>query len=293
MHEEAINQAAATVDVPGYSEIEQETIVLKAAWDMIDAMVNFAIFESFPRTENVMLMFKDKSARSLFNIILTDFLSSPKAKLFDLPVPPPGSGSSDRTILFQLRKVCEKPILGFDPELITEPVEAFANWLEGEIIVEEAWFPRLEFLCPAFRVQRMSGIKLCGNIAKHSFARLNANADQMAKLFKDNGHSLKPKDAYALMPDFQEWFNDYFFIHQSSIIAEFLNNIRWGIYEYLQPIFQEALIPQPEGFFPGYTYRVPEPIKDSLAYSMYWDLISEQNREPYFPRFNVPEWQKE
>lgn len=288
-----MNEESATKVTLGYSEIEKETIVLKAVWDMIDGMVNFAIFEDLSRTEDVTVMFKHESARSLFNIILTDFLSPPKPKLFDLPVPPPNSRSTDYTILFQLRKVCENPILGFDPELILEPVEAFAEWLEGETVVEDAWFPRLEFECPAFKVQRMAGIKLCGNIAKHSFARLDDNAKKMAKLFKDNGHPLEPKDAYAFMPDFEEWFNDSFFIYRSSMIAEFLNNIRWGIYEYLQPLFQEALVPRPDGYFPGYTYRVPEPIKNSLAYSMYWELVSDQNREPYFPRFNVPSWHKE
>lgn len=278
---------------PGFADIERETIVLKAVWDMIDGMVNFAIFEELPRTKDVMLMFKHESARSLFNIILTDFLTPPKPKLFDLPVARQGGSSSDYTILFQLRKVCENPILGFDTELISEPVEAFAEWLEGNIIVEDAWFPRLEFLCPEFKIQRMAGIKLCGNIAKHSFARLDDNARKMAQLFKDNGHPLEPKDAYALMADFEEWFNAYFFIGKSSIMAEFLNNIRWGIYEYLQPLFQEAIIPRHDQNFPGYTYRVPETIKDSLAYSMYWELVSDQNREPYFPRFNVPSWLKD
>ena len=278
---------------PGYSDIEQETIVLKAVWDMIDGMVNFAIFEELPRTDGVLLMFKHESARSLFSIILTDFLSPTNHNLFDLPVPPPDSRPSDRTILFHLRNVCDNPILGFEPDRIREPVEAFAEWLEGVAVVEDTWFPRLDFACPAFRVQRMAGIKLSGNIAKHSFARLSDNARKMAKLFKENGHPLEPKDAYALMPDYQEWFNANFFIYRSSMIAEYLNNIRWGIYEYLQPLFQESLIPQPGEEFPGYTYLVPDTIKDSLAYSMYWELVSDQNREPYFPRFEVPSWHKE
>lgn len=278
---------------PGYSEIEQETIVLKAVWDMIDGMVNFAVFEELPRTDGVLLMFKHECARSLFSIILTDFLSPTNHALFDLPVPPLDSRPSDRTILFHLRKVCENPILGFEPDRIRKPVEAFAEWLEGEVVVEDAWFPRLDFACPAFRVQRMAGIKLSGNIAKHSFARLSDNAKKMANLFKENGHPLEPKDAYALMPDFQEWFNANFFTYRSSMIAEYLNNIRWGIYDYLQPLFQDSLVPLPLEEFPGYTYRVPDTVKDSLAFSMYWELVSDQNREPYFPRFNVPSWHKE
>lgn len=277
-----------------YSETEQEAIILKAVWDMIDGMVNFGLFCKLPetedgaqRTEDILLMFEDTSARTLFNILLTEFLSYPQAGTFDLAGPRSGASASDRTFLFHLRRICACPTLGFDQHLIAEPVNAFGLWLEETIEFERAWFPRLDIECD-LRITRLEGIKLCGNIAKHSFPRLSDNADKLKKLFDRQGHSIKPEDAYAFMPDFYEWFHDNFFIYQSSVIAEFLNNIRWGIYGYLKPCFEAAYTPEPIADLPMYTYRIPASIgRDTLAFSMFWDLMNDQRSPPYFPRFTV------
>lgn len=284
-----------------YCALEQEAIVLKAVWDMIDGMVSFGIFSPLHedqngvrRTRDILLLFRDDSARTLFNILLTDFLSYPKAGTFDLPSPPTHkeARSSDATFLFYLRRIAENPILGFDGHLISEPVNAFADWLDGIIRFEAAWFPRLNIGCQ-FEIERLEGIKLCGNIGKHSFARLSRNATEIKDLFERQDHTIKPEDAYAFMPDFYEWFHDNFFIYQSSVIAEFLNNIRWGIYLYLQPCFQAAYTPRPVHDFQMYTYRIPQPIRpDTIAFSMFWDLMNDQRSPPWFPRFTISERDK-
>ncbi len=42
--------------------------------------------------------------------------------------------------------------------------------------------------------------------------------------------------------DFYERFHTDILNYHSSTIAEFLNNIRWGIYEYLQPEFRRSIV---------------------------------------------------
>ncbi len=61
------------------SAMEQETIVLLTVWDMIDDMVNHALFDRLDGEHGTELKFKDDTHARLFNILLTDFLSQPKA----------------------------------------------------------------------------------------------------------------------------------------------------------------------------------------------------------------------
>jgi hypothetical protein len=96
------------------------------------------------------------------------------------------------------------------------------------------------------RVPRISFINISGNIAKHSFPRLSVNAREIQKLLELNGHQIDIEQAYLAMPDFYQWFHTDIFAYHSSAIGEFLNNIRWGIYDYLRPEFLRSC-KKPEG----------------------------------------------
>ena len=47
--------------------------------------------------------------------------------------------------------------------------------------------------------------------------------------------------SYLAIENFFEWFFDNIFLYHSSQIAEFLNNIRWAIFRYLQPEFARCI----------------------------------------------------
>jgi hypothetical protein len=49
-------------------------------------------------------------------------------------------------------------------------------------------------------------------------------------------------EAMLALEDFYRWFHDDILNYHASAIAEFLNNIRWGIYEYLQPEFHRSIV---------------------------------------------------
>jgi hypothetical protein len=93
---------------------------------------------------------------------------------------------------------------------------------------------------------------------------------------------------YAVLPEFWEWFHTHLFGYHLSTIAEFLNNIRWGIFEYLQPEFARAYrVTSYDAGVPIYEFDGPAQIAAPIAKTMYWDLMNMARSKPYFPRFTV------
>jgi len=84
-----------------------------------------------------------------------------------------------------------------------------------------------------------------------------------------------------------EWLFDDVFQFHSNYIAEFLNEIRWAIFECL-PEYRRSWHPK-DGFEGDYGYHVPAAICDPFAEAMYWDLMNRVRRRPYFGRFQADE----
>lgn len=230
-----------------FTKTEQEAIVLNAVWSMIDDMVNFALFMPLGgRTQGINLMPKTSDSLRLVHLRLGDFLSplAPNGKNalpFDLPAPPPISGArpTDRTFLFYLRQIFEQPNLNSNAGAIRQPVEAFASWLEQDSYVEDVWLPSIEVKV-TLTIKRIIWIKICANIAKHSFARLERNVTQIVRILSHHGKEIDEGMGYTVLPEFWEWFHTHLFAYHASTIAEFLNEIRWGIFGYLQPEFKRS-----------------------------------------------------
>jgi hypothetical protein len=52
-----------------FNDLEQEAIVLLAAWDMLAGMVNYQFFKELKRTTDITLTFANSNDRRLFNIL--------------------------------------------------------------------------------------------------------------------------------------------------------------------------------------------------------------------------------
>ena len=277
------------------NDIEREAIILNSAWEMIDGMVNWAMFVKNDRTEPTNLMFETSQHSRLFAVLLGDFLSEIRAFKGD-PVPlglkpaPSKARPSDLTFLFHLRQVCTNPKLATDTAALSEAVEAFAVWLEGEFTAPRVNLHAIEVVAD-LRIARFRYLKMCGDIAKHSLARLSTNVGHLRKLLEAVGHNVSEQEAYLAIENFFEWFHDDIFIYHSSQIAEFLNNIRWSIYDYLQPEFRRSwhLTNKATPDFPIYSYRVPPAITEPVARAMYWDVMNRSRSKPYVHRFVVTE----
>lgn len=277
------------------NDLEQECIILNTTWDMIDSMVNWAMFVKHDRTEPTNMMFETHIHAQLFNILLSDFLSQLKS-FKEQPVPlglkaaPGNARPSDLTFLFYLRQICAQPKLGCHVNDLSKCTEAFATWLEGETFAEGVHFPSIGVVTD-IRVTRYRYLKICGDIAKHNLARLASNVKHIRTLLEKSGHPIDEQGGYLAVPDFNEWFHTNIFMYHSSMIAEFLNNIRWAIFQYLQPEIKRSWHPR-ESKIKGveaWGYHYPADCCAPIARAMYWELMNRAREKPYVPKFVVLE----
>jgi hypothetical protein len=261
------------------SSLEQEGVILNAVWDSIDGFVNRALFVEMTEFHDTNLMFEESTHATLFNILLGDFLSQPQAKAnkplpFNLPAPPSDTTPSNRTYLFYLRQVTANPQLGQDTRELSATVETFGNWLDDYTLVKDVWLGSIEV---------KTDIKI-----QHNFARLQHNVQKIRRILEENGATINESDGYLALQDFYEWFHDDLFVYHSSTIAQFLNDIRWSIFRYLQPEYKRAYqTDNSDPSFPRYKFDVPAGIQDHLARSMYWDLMNRVRGTPCMPQFTV------
>lgn len=282
-----------------FSETEQEAIILNAIWSMIDGMVNFAMF-LLPgdKTQDTNLLPQTSEALRLFHVLLGDFLSKLERKgrgdlPFNLPPAPSGTCPSNLTFLYYLRRIASDPKLGNAPQAIARPTEAFATWLEEDTYIEKVWLPSIGVEVD-LTIKRITWLKICADIGKHSFARLEPNVAKIVRILAEHGKVIDEGMGYAVLPEWWEWFHTHLFGYHASTIAEFLNNIRWGIYEYLQTEFRRAYYPLPDHPMEGaYGFDVPGEVTSPIAQTMYWDLMNYVRSPPYFPRFTVTRFLKE
>jgi hypothetical protein len=276
-----------------FTKTEQEAIVLNSVWSMIDDMVNFVIFMPLNgKTQNTNLMPITSDTLRLFHVLLGDFLSQLNRKRrgglpFDLPEPPRGARPSDLTFLFYLRQVFEHPQLNANADAIRRPVEAFAAWLEEDSYVEDVWLPTVEVEV-SLTIPRIAWLKICADIGKHSFARLEHNVGKIVRILSDHGKKIDEGMGYAVLPEFWDWFHTHLFAYHASTIGEFLNNIRWGIFEYLMPEYARAY--RVTGYVTEaemYEFDVPSEITAPIARAMYWGLMNMVRFKPLFPKFTV------
>ncbi|MGD9667843.1 MAG: hypothetical protein AB7U75_02185 [Hyphomicrobiaceae bacterium] len=273
--------------------VEREVIILNSAWEMIDDMVNWAMFVKTDRIELTNLIFESSVHARLFAILLGDFLSEVRAfKGADVPFgllsAPSNASPTDLTFLFHLRQVCSEPKLGSDTTSLSASIEAFANWLECKFTAPNVNLPAINVVAE-LNVARYRYIKMCGDIAKHNLARLATNVRHLRRLLKEAGHTVDEQEAYLAIVDFFAWFHGNIFFCHSSKIAEFLNEIRWSIYEYLQPEFARSwyLTDEATKNFAAYSYLVPTEIEEPLAIAMYWDVMNRSRTKPYMQRFVI------
>jgi hypothetical protein len=271
-----------------YSDLDREIIVLSAVWHLIGSMVHYAHFEKGHPLSETMLKFKTRECGNLFLIILADFLSLPRSGTFGLSHRL-GSGSLAETYLGNLLEIGANPHFGGDTSLLSSSATSFAEWLDGSVTVEKVWLPSIERE-GAITVRRMSYLRICGTASKHGFTRLGDIVKKIQKVMTDNGTAINEGQSYLLIPEFQEWFRDHVFVASSTTIAFFLNEVRWGIFRYLQTEFERAYQPHISLDFQTYRFDVPTEITDPMIRSMYWDLMNEVRSEPHFPRFTVDKY---
>lgn len=275
------------------NDIEQECIILNSVWGMIDGMVNWAMFVKPDHATPTSVMFQARAHAQLFNILLGDFLSELRAFKKE-PIPlglrraPSNARPSDLTFLYYLRQVCADPKLGVNVAGLCEISENFATWLECEIVAEGVNLPDIGIVAD-IRVPRYRYLKICGDIAKHNLARLAGNVKHIRAILHASGSPVSEEDAFLAVQNFFDWFHGDIFIYDANVISEFLNNIRFAIFEYLRDEYGRSWHPLGSAFVGAemYGYRYPTDCIEPVARAMYWELMNRVRSKPWMQRFVI------
>ncbi len=264
------------------SDIEEEVILLKAVKELIDSMVNFEMLDVLGNDPDSSIRFETMTYQRFFNIVLVDLLSQTDSRAF----------VKQTSYLGALKKISKSPHFDVDSSVasLSKATHEFSDWLEQEIEVHKIWLPSIDTET-TLKLSRFAFLKMCGNISKHNFLRLIRVAEELKEILSRSGVTVELDEAVLALDDFYRWFHDDILNYHASTIAEFLNNIRWGIYEYLQPEYHRSIVwesPDPQ----KYSYTYPMEVTSKLAQEYYWQLMNEVRSPPYVRRFHVTKWLK-
>lgn len=263
------------------SDIEEEVVLLRAIKELIDSMVNYEVLLLSGNDPDSEIMFESITHQRYFNIVLVDFLSRTDRK----------APLKQKSCLAGLRSIVTNPSFNVDDSsgLLREATQEFKEWLDQEVEFE-VWLPSID-IETTLQLSRVILLKMCGDISKHNILRSVGVAEELQKVLAASGFSVTLDGALLALADFYERFHTDILNYHSSTIAEFLNNLRWGIYEYLQPEFRRSIVCEAADP-PMYRYAYPKGVSTKLAKACYWDLMNEVRSPPYVRRFKVTRWLK-
>lgn len=264
-----------------YSGVEQEVIILKAVKELIDSMVNFALMSLKGNDPDSNILFEDYMHQRFFNIILVDFLSCTDKK----------GPIKQTSYLGGLREIVNNPCFNENNSVhnLKVATQEFKDWLDQEVEVD-VWLPSID-KNTKLKITRSHFLKMTGDISKHNYLRAIGVAQELKEILSKSGLTVDINEALLALADFYERFHTDILNYHSSTIAEFLNNIRWGIYDYLQPEFNKSIVWE-GGSPPKYHYTYPKGIQSEFAKDCYWGLMNEVRSKPYMRKFKVTKWLK-
>lgn len=268
--------------ITNYTSIEREVIALQIAVEQLQAMVNHEMFHFSPGHVEIQATFASSSRLELFNLLFADFLEPVDSAILD----------STDSLLEVLYTVAKEPTLG-DANVasaLLSPTAKLKEWLD-QTIQPEVWFPSINRNVD-LKLRRAQFIAICGNISKHNLSRLTRNAKRLAALFGDNGIDVSSINALRALDDFRVRFQEDIIVYHSTTMAELLNNVRWGIQEYLEPEFYRSFTPSPIQDDPKYSYKYPDGLQDLFAQARYWDLMNSVRARPWIDRFTGTQYLK-
>lgn len=263
-----------------YSDAEKEILTLKAIIESINSMVNREVLSLYHNDPISEIRFPDSTYQKFFNIILLDFLSS---KIYGV----------SKTCMGALQDIATSPQHGTSVDSLKGATEKFQKWLDQDVIFEhddktrQLWFSTINQKI-VLKITRAEFISICGNISKHNPFVLDRQAKEIQKIFARNEIPLEQTEALLCIEEFYEQFHDDLFLYHSGTIAEFLNNLRLEIYEYLQPLYDKSIENLDERQKKlQYRYNVPSNIKNEYIKKIFYNLMGNVRSEPCMPRFEI------
>jgi len=265
-----------------FTPTEKEVIILKAITELIDSMVNFEVFSLYGNDPHSSIVFRTRTHQKYFNIILVDFLSCFDVKKL----------GKKQSYLDAIRTICQFPRFDKNNSIkkLKNSTEEFIIWLEQEVQVKTE-LPSIDNIT-SLLIKRIEFIRMCGNVSKHNFTRLSGVAKELINILNRNAVNISFEESLLCLDYFYERYHSDIFNYHSSTIAEFLNNIRWGIHEYLLPEFCQSIVYEGIKHPKKYHYTYPKEIKNNFGRNCYWDLMNTVRSEPYMRKFKVTRYLK-
>jgi hypothetical protein len=259
------------------TRVEEEVVVLKAVKELVDSMVNFESLSVIGEDPRSQVLFKSETHQRFFNVLLVDFLSQTDSR----------GPIKQTSYLLGLKSITANPSFDTDRsiEALRRATQELTNWLDEGLEVE-VWLPSIETEA-ILNISRTRFLKMCGNICKHNFLRLISVGNDLQETLAASGNRVTLDDALLTLSDFYYNFGWDIFRYHSGRIAEFLNNIRWGVYEYLQPEFRRSFTRIPGDALGRYEFKYPAGLVEKFAKQCYWDLMNEVRDKPSMRRFEV------
>jgi hypothetical protein len=268
-----------------YSTAEREAIGLCITWEAIDELVNRAILDLHnvdERPIDAEVRFPTMIHRDLFLVRLLDFAKE--------------QGESSLTgvkgsCLAVLEEACKTRSFDVNGSVVglVESTQALTSWL-NERTTLNLWLPSLK-LEARLSVPRLQFLVIAGNQAKHNVSRLTGVSNIVAKMLEEHGHVVALEQVPLALDDLREHLQSDYFVYYGSWLAELLNNVRWGLYQYLLPTFTKSFSKTAEQP-PIYTYEYPDSISHEIPRQWFWRLMNHCLGKPYVRPFTAAAYMK-
>lgn len=263
------------------SDIEKEISILLSVRQAIQSMVNRGLLSISDDHENMTIRPNDYTHAKLFGILLVDFIS-PTNPIF----------GTHQSYLDALELICNNPHFNNTNSIqfLKEAVSEFKEWLSHDTVFDKIWLGSIEQELD-LTMKREEFLRICGDISKHNILRLSRTVQRILRILRRSNPEIQIADAYKAIDDFYEWFQNDIFLYHLTKLSELLNNISWGIQDYLAYQYSLSYTIDPEksrqlnAVF--YFYKIPETVTSELGRFYFWDLMNEIRAQPYIPRFKA------
>jgi hypothetical protein len=260
------------------TEVEREVVGLWVVCGSLDSLVNHALLKLDGTGGTKEVHFETATHQQLFSILLLDFLEMVDKNLTGV----------EGSCLEILDGACRAASFNQKDSVkyLRKPLTALRKWLDKKITVPT---PR-PFRKPkerkqlVLKIQRRESVYICGNISKHNLARLTGAAKRLAAILNRHGVQADMAKALLLLDDFYERFHDDIFNYHSTVIAELLNNVCWGLHDYLSPEYLRAKVSDASDPI-KYCYNFPKHVSNDIVKCCYVDLMNWVRRKPCMERF--------
>ena len=160
--------------------------------------------------------------------------------------------------------------------------KALRSWLSAEAALP-LWLPHLESEA-SLKIPRVELLYVSGNQSKHNLSRLTGLAKRLAVILSDHGYLASAEQVTLALDDFREHLEGGFFVAYGTWLAELLNNVRWGLQDYLFPCYElsHKLDLTGQG---RYYYEYPDAIANEIPRIWYWRLMNNVRSAPNLRRF--------